>query len=251
MNPRVPDRRGRDRRLHEARPHRDRRHRRTQRGHPAQGLCAIHADADDDDEQQDGGDDQVHVELGARHDDLVLPTRWATCAMRWRRRRRRRDAGRAPGALLHQHAARRPAREGADRLVPVGRLRLRRQLPAQGHQGAVGTRRGLWPVDAAARRRDRDQPRTTEADDRAAGAPLPVAAGPEGGGARPRVQGRHRRHPRVARHPHHQAAARARRAGHGPRPDLQRRGTRRAGPRRWVSRARSTQPWPACRRCCW
>ena len=31
--------------------------------------------------------------------------------------------------------------KAADHLVPVGRLRLRRQLPAQGHQGAVGARR--------------------------------------------------------------------------------------------------------------
>ena len=54
-----------------------------------------------------------------------------------RHRRRRRDARRAPGALLHARALRTAgACRRADQLVPLGGLRLWRQLPAQGHEGA-------------------------------------------------------------------------------------------------------------------
>ena len=51
-------------------------------------------------------------------------------------------------------------------LVPVGRLRLRRQLPAEGHQGAVGAWRVARGADAAARRGDLHQPSPAGADDR-------------------------------------------------------------------------------------
>ena len=125
------------------------------------------------DEQQDRRDDQVHVERGAGDDDLVLQRDRQPVQRARRRRRRRRDARRAPGALLHDRRSTTGERvAGADHLVPLGRLRLRRQLPAEGHQGAVGTRRGARHADAAARRGDRHQPGAARAHARAAGKAL-------------------------------------------------------------------------------
>ena len=70
-----------------------------------------------------------------------------------RRRRRRRDAGRARSRrYFTTRDAAGERRQGADHVLPRGRLRLRRQLPAEGRHRARRAGRSLGRADAAARR---------------------------------------------------------------------------------------------------
>ncbi len=87
----------------------------------------------------------------ARHDDLVLNEIGRLCSARRRRRRGRRDARRARVGLLHRAPPGGRAGDGRHRELPRGRLRLRRQLPAEGRHGARGARARSRARHAAAR----------------------------------------------------------------------------------------------------
>ena len=93
-------------------------------------------------QHRDRRDDQVRLERAAGDGDLVLQRDRAPVRGGRRHRRRRGDARRARVARISPRGTRRQRRHGRDRELPRGRLRLRRQLPAEGRDGARRAGRG-------------------------------------------------------------------------------------------------------------
>ena len=168
------------------------------------------------------------------------------------RRPLRHRQGRCP-RYRQGHGHGRPDRQ----VFPPPRPRVRRQLPAQGHQGPGQDRTGAWRPHEHRRRRRQGQrvPAAPHGPEDRGRARRPQRQGHRR--SRPGVQAGHRRHPRIIRRPHRprihptrRARTGLRSAGDGQRQEAglpgpsgrRRRSKGRSGPYQLIARTNTTLP---------